>query len=66
MARMTAYIPMAPVLTPCIGVCTLDAAGLCDGCHRNIDEITRWSQMGEAERQHFMDVVLPGREAQRT
>ncbi len=66
MAGMTAYIPLAPVLTPCIGVCTLDDAGLCDGCHRSIDEITRWAQMGEAERQHFMDVVLPEREAQRT
>jgi len=57
---------LRPVLTPCIGVCTLDEAGMCHGCHRNVDEIARWGLMGEAERQHYMDTVLPEREAGRT
>jgi predicted Fe-S protein YdhL (DUF1289 family) len=53
------------VLSPCIGVCSLDGAGLCEGCHRTTAEIARWSQMGDDERLHLMEVVLPGREAVR-
>ena len=53
------------VLSPCIGVCTLDAHGLCEGCHRTSAEIARWSQMNDDERLHLMDIVLPRREAQR-
>lgn len=53
------------VPSPCIGVCSLDAGGLCEGCHRNTAEIARWSQMSDDERLHLMEVVLPGREAGR-
>ena len=53
------------VLSPCIGICTLDGQGLCEGCHRTTAEIARWSQMSDAEREFVMDVVLPGREASR-
>ena len=53
------------VLSPCIGVCALDGAGMCEGCHRTTAEIARWSQMGDDERLHLMEVVLPGREATR-
>lgn len=55
----------APILSPCIGVCSLDDSGLCEGCLRTSSEIARWSQLGDAERQYVMDVVLPRREAQR-
>ena len=59
----------SPVLrvvpSPCIGICSLDAAGLCEGCHRTTAEIARWSQMSDDERLHVMDVVLPAREARR-
>ena len=50
-----------PILTPCIGVCVLDAGGLCQGCHRTIDEIARWGAMDERERTHLMNDVLPQR-----
>lgn len=53
------------VLSPCIGICSLDAQGLCEGCLRTVDEIARWSTMGDAERLHVMDVLLPRREATR-
>lgn len=53
------------VLSPCIGVCTLDAQGICEGCHRTGAEIARWVHMGDDERLHMMDVVLPEREATR-
>jgi predicted Fe-S protein YdhL (DUF1289 family) len=57
--------PYRAVLSPCVGICSLDAQGLCEGCHRTTAEIARWSQMNDDERLHLMDVVLPRREAQR-
>lgn len=50
-----------PVLTPCIGICTLDANGVCEGCRRTGEEIARWLYMSEAERAHLMRDVLPQR-----
>ena len=44
------------ILSPCIGVCTLDpAARTCIGCLRTVDEIARWPSMSDAER---VQVVL--------
>jgi predicted Fe-S protein YdhL (DUF1289 family) len=41
--------------SPCIKVCTMDAAsGLCVGCGRTLDEIARWSSLGDAERRGIM------------
>ena len=53
------------VLSPCIGVCTLDEHGVCHGCLRSSGEIARWLQMGDDERLHLMETVLPAREAER-
>ncbi len=61
---MNALSPRA-MLSPCIGICTVDAAGVCEGCLRTLDEIARWSTMGDAERLRVMDDVLPAREAAR-
>lgn len=52
-----------PILTPCIGICTLDDAGYCEGCRRSADEIASWSSMTPAEREHCMNHVLPTRES---
>jgi predicted Fe-S protein YdhL (DUF1289 family) len=39
------------VASPCIGVCTMDAAsGWCAGCLRTLDEIAAWSQLPEAAK----------------
>ncbi|UYG00381.1 MULTISPECIES: DUF1289 domain-containing protein [unclassified Halomonas] len=35
--------------SPCIGVCQLKS-GLCTGCGRNMDEISRWSSMKRPEK----------------
>ncbi len=53
-----------PILTPCIGICSLDDAGYCEGCRRTGDEIAAWSSMTAAEREHLMSEVLPRREAE--
>jgi len=46
----------APVIeSPCTRVCTLDpASGLCLGCGRSLDEIVRWTQMTETERERVV------------
>ena len=37
--------------SPCVKICTLDArSGVCLGCGRAIDEISRWVAMDDAER----------------
>lgn len=56
-------VPLAstPILTPCIGICRLDALGLCVGCRRSGEEIARWRDMGDDERRRWMDEVLPAR-----
>lgn len=57
-------VPRA-VQSPCIGVCTINGEGLCDGCLRTVDEIMRWLAMDDAQREHLMETVLPLREARR-
>ncbi len=54
-----------PILTPCIGVCTLDDQGLCEGCHRTGEEIAAWRALSDAERIRIMRDVLPSRAATR-
>ncbi|MBS9478152.1 DUF1289 domain-containing protein [Ancylobacter radicis] len=45
----------APVSTPCVSICTLDASGrLCVGCGRTLSEIGAWSTMSESERRAVM------------
>ncbi|HEY8010827.1 MAG TPA: DUF1289 domain-containing protein [Rudaea sp.] len=48
-----------PILTPCIGICVLDASGFCQGCHRSIDEIARWGSLSDHERAQLMHHALP-------
>lgn len=55
----------AAILTPCIGICALDADGYCEGCFRTGEEIGSWSSLPDAERRRLMDEVLPAREAAR-
>jgi predicted Fe-S protein YdhL (DUF1289 family) len=62
---VTFATPPRPVTSPCIGVCTLDAAGYCIGCLRTGSEIAGWLRYTDDERARLMDEVLPAREAGR-
>ncbi|WAC27103.1 DUF1289 domain-containing protein [Ancylobacter sp. SL191] len=45
----------APVSTPCVSICTLDASRQhCTGCGRTLHEIGAWSTMSETERRAVM------------
>lgn len=48
--------PVAPIAidTPCIGVCVMEADGLCRGCARTIDEIVGWGGMTQDRRRAIM------------
>ena len=38
--------------SPCNKVCVMDPrTGYCRGCQRTLDEIARWSEMSDAERE---------------
>ncbi len=53
----------SPVLSPCVGICTIDEHGLCRGCYRSLPEIAAWLSYTPAQREHLMDSVLPARAA---
>ena len=57
--------PIRPILSPCTGVCRLDADGLCEGCHRSADEIAHWISYTDAQRLQIMNEVLPQRARRR-
>jgi predicted Fe-S protein YdhL (DUF1289 family) len=44
----------APVPSPCVDICRLDAQGLCVGCRRTIDEIVEWPRASEARRREIL------------
>lgn len=56
MSRPLAYRIMPQTLsTPCVSVCTLDAAGrTCLGCGRTLEEIGAWPALSETERRAIM------------
>jgi uncharacterized protein len=43
-----------PVASPCISVCVLDEQDVCTGCFRNVQEITDWSEMSNAQRREVV------------
>ena len=46
-----------PVVSPCVSICALDDDDVCVGCHRTGEEITRWSEMDNAERMAVLEKV---------
>ena len=60
--RIAAMVPGAPVPSPCIDVCRIDArSGRCQGCRRTLDEIAAWSGLDDGGRRAIW-ARLPGRE----
>ncbi len=45
-----AHEPLAPVPSPCVGICCMGADGLCFGCFRTRAELTAWSTATESEK----------------
>lgn len=54
---MTAADPLprdAAVPSPCIGICHLDAQGLCAGCGRSGAEIAEWPSASAARQREIL------------
>ena len=47
--------------SPCVAVCQINrATGVCEGCHRTLQEIAAWRQFTDLQRRRIMD-DLPNR-----
>lgn len=42
---------MQKTASPCVRNCCLDQADVCPGCFRHVDEIIRWRDMTEHQKQ---------------
>jgi len=52
------------LVSPCIGVCTLDpSSGLCRGCFRDVEEIAAWQGLSLADKRALLDRLQARREA---
>lgn len=47
-------LPLPLPASPCIRNCCLDAADVCLGCGRHLQEIIAWHQAGRAEREAIL------------
>jgi uncharacterized protein len=47
----------APVPSPCVDICRLNAQGLCIGCRRTLGEIAEWSQASDARRLEILSAL---------
>ena len=44
------------VQSPCISVCTMnEKTGFCHGCYRSIDEIEKWWDLNNQQKQDILD-----------
>jgi uncharacterized protein len=54
----------APVPSPCIDVCRIDAqSGWCEGCHRTLDEIAQWAALTDTAKREVWQRLLQRRGA---
>mgnify|MGYP003385842326 CR=1 FL=1 len=47
----------AHVASPCVSLCQLDGDGVCNGCGRTLDEITRWRVMSTEQKQVCVELA---------
>jgi len=49
-------IPAYPE-SPCVGICSIDGNGYCEGCLRTMNEISRWPLMSTDERAAVFELL---------
>lgn len=40
--------------SPCFNVCELDANNVCKGCYRTLEEIGKWADVPDLERERIL------------
>lgn len=53
----------APVSSPCVGVCALDADDICVGCYRSGQEISNWWSMNNDQKRQVLKLAAQREEA---
>jgi uncharacterized protein len=52
------------IASPCTKVCVMDAElRYCRGCRRTLDEIARWGEMSDAEREKVLAELATRKES---
>jgi uncharacterized protein len=55
---LQASIPEPVVPSPCVNICTMDAAtGLCMGCMRTLDEIATWGGSSNSRKREILQAI---------
>jgi len=44
--------------SPCVSICTLDDADVCQGCHRTLAEISAWSSFSKEKQWQIIDDLM--------
>jgi len=45
------------IASPCQGICQLGLNGYCQGCSRTMEEITKWWDMTNEEKQQVLENI---------
>jgi len=45
----------APTESPCVDICTLDSDFVCIGCGRTIEEVLKWTEYTDEQKQAVLD-----------
>jgi uncharacterized protein len=54
--KIESIIMTTPVPSPCISICQMSLkTGLCEGCHRTIEEIAEWSALSDDEKMSVLE-----------
>lgn len=52
-----------PVISPCVGICSLDENDICIGCYRTGREISDWGVMDNTQRRAVLSSVAEREQA---
>jgi uncharacterized protein len=52
-----------PVISPCVGICSLDENDICIGCYRSGREISDWGVMDNNQRRAVLSSVAEREQA---
>ena len=58
------FMAGAPIASPCINICEVDAErGWCKGCFRTLEEIANWAQSSDAAKRAVLERLVTRRRA---
>jgi len=49
-------------LSPCVDICKLNSDFVCIGCGRNIEEVLKWTEYTNKQKQTILDRIFVNKE----